>query len=85
MDDQVVVMSVSPGSPAARAELKAGDTILAVAGVEVSSLAEFYAALWACGAAGVAVPLRVEREGDQFTMEVRSADRQALMKTRRLN
>jgi S1-C subfamily serine protease len=84
-ESHVVLVGVSPGSPAARAELRAGDLILAVAGDEVSDLAEFYTALWDQGPAGVTVPLRIQREQDVFEVEIRSVDRNALLKKPRLN
>ncbi len=82
---QVILVGVSPGSPAARAELRAGDLILAVDGDEVSDLTEFYTALWDQGPAGVTVALRVQREQDVFEVEIRSVDRNALLKKPRLN
>ncbi|SFK20388.1 S1C family serine protease [Caulobacter sp. UNC279MFTsu5.1] len=84
-ESHVVLVGVSPASPAARAELRAGDLILAVAGDEVSDLAEFYTALWDQGPAGVTVPLRIQREQDVFEVEIRSVDRNALLKKPRLN
>ena len=81
----VVVFDVSPRGPAARAELQAGDTILAVAGVPVSELADFYTRLWAQGPAGATIPLRVLRDEDVFEVEIRSADRAALLKKPRFN
>jgi len=81
----VVLGGVSPKGPAARAELRAGDIILAVAGVEVSDLAHFYTRLWAQGPAGATIPLRVQRGGDVFDLEIRSADRTALLKKPRFN
>ncbi|WP_421736210.1 S1C family serine protease [Caulobacter sp.] len=79
----VVVVGVSPKGPAARAELRAGDVILAVDGHPVSDLTEFYTRLWALGPAGATVPLRVLREHDAFEVDVRSMDRGALLKTGR--
>jgi S1-C subfamily serine protease len=84
-ESHVVLVGVSPGSPAARAELRPGDLILAVAGDEVSDLTEFYTALWDQGSAGVTVPLRIQREQDVFEVEIRSVDRNALLKKPRLN
>jgi S1-C subfamily serine protease len=81
----VVVIGVSPKGPAARAELQAGDIILAVADVRVSDLAEFYTQLWAQGPAGATIPLRLQREEDVFDVEIRSADRTALLRKPRLN
>jgi len=84
-ESHVILVGVSPASPAARAELRAGDLILAVNGDEVSDLAEFYTALWDQGPAGVTVALRIQREEDVFEVEIRSVDRNALLKKPRLN
>ncbi|MDB5456915.1 MAG: hypothetical protein JWP92_2500 [Caulobacter sp.] len=84
-ENHVVLVGVSPGGPAARAELRAGDVILAVAGEAVSDLARFYTRLWAHGPAGATIPLRIRREHDVFEVEVRAVDRASLLKKRRLN
>jgi len=81
----IVVLDVAPDSPAARAELRPGDVIRAVAGEPVTDLADFYARLWALGPAGVAAPLRLQRDGDVFDVEVRTVDRAAKLRKRRLN
>src|SRR6185312_9194042 len=49
IDNRLVVMGISGNGPAARAELKAGDVILAVKGEKVTSQAGFYRKLWALG------------------------------------
>ena len=84
-DSHVVLVGVSPGSPASKAELRIGDLILAVDDEPVADLAEFYTQLWAQGPAGVTIPLRVQREHDVFDVKIRSADRNALLKKPRLN
>lgn len=81
----VVIVGVSPRGPAARAELRAGDQILAVADEPISDLAEFYTKLWAQGPAGATIPLRLRRDEDVFDVEIRSADRTALLKRPRFN
>ncbi len=81
----VVVVGVSPRGPAAKAELRAGDLILAVDGVPVSDLPEFYTRLWAQGPAGCTIPLRMRREADVFDVEIRSADRAAMLKKPKFN
>jgi S1-C subfamily serine protease len=69
------VSRLSPEGPSERAGLQRDDIVLAVAGQEVTSLAEFYKRVWARGAAGVEVPIRVLR-GMQFRdVSVRSIDR----------
>jgi S1-C subfamily serine protease len=85
MGRNVVLLGVSPGGPAARAELRAGDVVRAIAGEPVEDLADFYRKLWALGPAGALVPLRLQREADTFDVEVRSADRAATMRKPKLN
>ena len=85
LDDHIVVLGVSPGGPAAKAELKRGDLILALNGQAVSDLSSFYRTLWNLGPAGVEANLTLAREGDVFEVRVRSADRSSLLKRRRLN
>jgi len=51
-----------------------------VGGEEVTTLAEFYHALWSLGDAGVDVPLTLARDGDVFPVTVRSRDRKAFLK-----
>jgi S1-C subfamily serine protease len=85
LGSHVVVVGVNDGGPASRAELRPGDLILAVAGEDVEDLASFYTAMWAQGAAGAVIPLKLERDGDVFDVEVRSMDRSKLLKKPRMN
>lgn len=85
LHDHVVIVDVAAKGPAARAGLKAGDIVRTAAGMEISNLADFYRSMWALGAAGVEVPLTLEREGDVFDLRVASTDRRALLKTPRLH
>jgi S1-C subfamily serine protease len=77
---RVVVVGASKNGPADRADLSQGDIVLAVGGEEVTTLAEFYHALWSLGDAGVDVPLTLARDGDVFPVTVRSRDRKAFLK-----
>jgi len=81
----VVIVGVNPRGPAARAELRPGDVVLAVGGSAVGDLADFYIRLWDQGPAGAVVPLRIQREEDVFDVEIRSFDRAAMLKKPRLN
>ena len=85
IDNRLVVIGVSSKGPAARAELRAGDIILAVKGEKVSSQSEFYRKLWALGPAGVDVPLTVHHEGVTFDVVLTSTDRAKLLKGPRLH
>jgi S1-C subfamily serine protease len=85
IDNRVVVIGISGNGPAARAELKAGDVILAVKGEKITSQAGFYRKLWALGPAGVDVPLTVHHEGVTFDVTLASTDRARLLKGPRLH
>jgi S1-C subfamily serine protease len=85
IDNRVVVVGIVGKGPAARAELKAGDVILAVKGENVSSHTGFYRRLWSLGAAGVDVPLTVYHEGFTYDVVLTSTDRARLLKAPRLH
>ncbi len=85
VEDKVVVVGIAPKAPAARAELKTGDVVLAVAGEKVASLAQFYRKVWSLGNAGVEVPLTLYRDGVTFDVRVNSSDRAKFLKGPRLH
>jgi len=85
VQSHVVVLEVSPGSPAARAELRRGDVIHKIGGERIDDLGSLYKRLWALGPPGVSVPLTLQRGREVFDMEIRSADRTPLLRKRRLN
>jgi len=72
---RLFVTRVSPEGPSERAGLQRDDIVLAVGGEEVRTLAEFYGKVWARGAAGVEVPIRVLRGVQLKDVAVRSIDR----------
>jgi S1-C subfamily serine protease len=85
IDNRVVVVGIVGKGPAARAELKAGDVILAVKGENVTSQIGFYRKLWSLGPAGVDVPLTVYHEGFTYDVVLTSIDRGRLLKAPRLH
>jgi len=85
IDRRIVVVGISAKGPAAGAELKAGDVILAINGEKITSQANFYRKLWALGPAGVDVPLTVHHEGVTFDVVLASTDRTRLLKTPQLH
>ena len=85
IEDKIVIVGIAPKGPAARAELKTGDVILAVAGERLSSLGAFYRKVWSLGDAGVEVPLTLYREGVTFDVGVNSSDRAKFLKTPRMH
>jgi S1-C subfamily serine protease len=76
----VAILGLASRGPAQKADLRAGDVVLAVAGGQVTSLADLFRRIWALGQAGVDVPLRINREGRVFDVTVRSSDRRRFLK-----
>jgi S1-C subfamily serine protease len=72
---RLFVTRVSEQGPAERAGLKENDLVLAVGDEEVATLADFYRRVWARGAAGVEVPLKVLRGIQVRDVSIRSIDR----------
>ena len=85
IENKIVAVGIAPKGPAARAELKTGDVVLAVKGENVTSLASFYRKVWALGQAGVEVPLTLYREGVTFDVRVNSSDRAKFLKAPRMH
>src|SRR5438067_3840731 len=77
---RLVVAGLAPGGPAEKAGLRVGDAVLAVAGAKPSSLADLFRRIWACGNAGVRVPLKVLRETATKEYVLESADRHDFLK-----
>jgi S1-C subfamily serine protease len=85
MEDRIVVVGLAGKGPAARAEIKSGDVIIAVGGEKVSTLNALYRAIWSLGSAGVEVPLTLYRDGVTFDVRVNSSDRAKFLKAPRLH
>ena len=85
IENKIVAVGIAPKGPAARAELKTGDVVLAVKGENVTSLAGFYRKVWSLGQAGVEVPLTLYREGVTFDVRVNSSDRAKFLKAPRMH
>jgi S1-C subfamily serine protease len=85
LESHVVVLDVAADGPAARAELRRGDIVLALNGKAAPDLGGFYQSLWAAGAPGITVRLTLRRGRDVFEVDVRTGDRASRLKKRRLN
>ena len=83
--DKLVVSKLTPGGPAHTAGVKAGDTVVQVAGERVNGLPELFRAVWRLGPPGVVVPLTLARGGDVLHIEVKSADRHDFLKKPKLH
>ena len=74
-DGRVKVLRVTKESPADLAGIEAGDIILALSGEKVDKLDDFYRRLWATGAPGVEVTLKVLKGTEVKEVRIRSMDR----------
>jgi S1-C subfamily serine protease len=80
IEDKIVIVGLADRGPAERADLRAGDVVLAVAGAEVSDLAGLFRRIWSLGPAGVEVPLLIYRDGRTFEVRLPSGDRNRFLK-----
>ena len=80
-EDGLVVAGLTEGAPAERAGLQAGDVVVKVADAAVTDLVDLFRRIWAQGPAGTVIPLTVSRDGGELTVQVESADRNALLKS----
>lgn len=79
-DGKLVVQGLVKGGPAFEAGVRLGDTVVEVAGMQVSGLAELFRHVWAQGPAGVSVRLTLARGESSVGAVVRSADREAFLR-----
>ncbi len=77
----LVVAGLAHGAPADRADLQVGDVVLKVADAPVTDMADMFRRIWALGGAGTVIPLTISRNGDELSVHVRSADRNAFLKS----
>lgn len=84
-EDRIVIVGLAARGPAARADLRTGDIIVAVDGEEIEDLATLYRKIWSLGAAGVEIPLTIYRDGDTFDVRVNSGDRMRFLKSPKLH
>ena len=75
LEGRLIVVRVSPESPAEQAGMQKGDIILAVGGEGVRSQADFYRKVWGRGPAGSDISLRVLQGIDVREINIHSIDR----------
>lgn len=85
IEDKIAIVGLADRGPAQRADLHAGDVVLAVAGARVNKLSEFFRRIWSLGKAGIDVPLTIYRDGSTFDLRVSSGDRNRFLKGPRLH
>jgi S1-C subfamily serine protease len=79
-DGNLVVAGLTEGAPADEAGVEAGDVVVKVADTPVTDLVQLFRRIWAEGPAGTVIPLTIERDGDEMTLVVTSADRESFLK-----
>jgi S1-C subfamily serine protease len=84
-EDKLVVMGLANRGPAQRARIDTGDIVTAVNGQPVESLADLFRKIWSMGHVGADVPLSLVRDGRSVEIVVKSADRNAFLKTPRMH
>jgi S1-C subfamily serine protease len=75
MHGHLLVIRVSPEGPADKAGVRNGDVVVGVGADPVNSQEELYRKVWALGAAGIDVPLRILKGADVRELRLRSIDR----------
>jgi carboxyl-terminal processing protease len=70
VDDTIVIVSPIEGSPAEAAGLQPGDILRAADGVDLTGMTVVEAARLVRGPKGTAVRLLIERDGEQFEVEI---------------
>ena len=78
--ERLVVAGLAPDGPAERAGVRIGDAVLAVGGEKPKSLANLWRKVWAHGAPGAAVALKLARSGKTMEVSLTSADRADFLK-----
>jgi S1-C subfamily serine protease len=81
LQGKLMVIRVSPDSPAERAGLAAGDIIVGVRGEQVQGQADFYRKIWASGAASTEIALDVVKGTEIRRVPVKSVDRATYLRT----
>jgi len=84
-DGCLTVAGLAKDGPAESADLRVGDTIIAVAGESVSDLPAMLRKVWSLGSAGVEVPLTIVRNDQISSITISSSDRMLYMKSPQLH
>ncbi len=75
IDGALRVRRLPDDGPAERAGVRPGDFLLAVGGIPVRTLADFYRHLWSSTRPGDRVKVELQRGSDAFTVEIEAVDR----------
>ena len=78
--ERLVIAGLAPGAPAERAGVRVGDAVIEIGGEKPNSLADLWRKVWAHGAPGAIVPLKLARSGKMLQVSLTSADRADFLK-----
>jgi S1-C subfamily serine protease len=81
----LVVGGLADGGPAERAGVQVGDQVLGIDNEDVSEIAALWRGLWAAGAPGAEIRLRIARNDAKLTIRITTADRSRSLRTPRLH
>jgi S1-C subfamily serine protease len=81
---RLVVGGVATDGPADSAGVHPGDVVVEVAGKRVAGLADLFRSVWRLGPAGTVIPLGLLREGAPTRVDVRSGDRDDILRKPRM-
>ena len=84
-DDRLVVAGLASRGPALRAGVELGDLVIGIAGEPVTGLSTMFRKIWLLGAAGVPVPLTLQRDGRTLSITVDSGARADYLKKPNVN
>lgn len=73
--NRLIVAGLYQDAPAAQSDIRTGDLVIGVAGNPVTGLANLFRSVWACGDAGIEIPLTLERDGTVLDVQIKSVDR----------
>jgi S1-C subfamily serine protease len=76
----VFVVGLAKDGPADQAGVEVGDVILGIGQNGIEDLADMWRKVWAQGAAGVEVPVTLNRDGEQLELVLHSADRNSFLR-----
>jgi len=81
----LMVGGMADGGPAERAGLHQGDQIVGFNGEDIAEVATLWRLLWAAGAPGTEVRLRVLRDGNRLNLRITTGDRTKALRTPRMH
>jgi S1-C subfamily serine protease len=80
VEGHVEVIALAQDGPAETAGLQAGDVIVKVLGLPITTMVNLYRTAWSAGKAGIDIPMTILRDTYAFELIVKSEDRYTRLK-----